>query len=170
MEKSKNTQNIQKYMKYPACNICYDTVDKINFRLNSIFETIFIKIRICINICTLWFYYIHIVSWLIQIQKKYGRFPKLTVRYALFIFRNNSQQAKEGEEQLSSQTRRSPLGIPKSQGLRETCRDALGCVFVILVSILVYFTDSNVAKYIDPLFAIISAISLFALSYSYSKY
>ncbi|XP_012350057.1 zinc transporter 1 isoform X1 [Apis florea] len=87
------------------------------------------------------------------------------------ILRRNvsSQQTKEGEQQLSSQTRRSPLGIPKSQGLRETCRDALGCVFVILVSILVYFTDSGVAKYIDPLFAIISSISLFALSYSYMK-
>ncbi|OAD52385.1 Zinc transporter 10 [Eufriesea mexicana] len=87
------------------------------------------------------------------------------------ILRRNvgSQEVKEGEQQLSSQTRRSPLGIPKSQGFRETCRDALGCVFVILVSLLVYFTDSGVAKYIDPLFAIISSISLFALSYSYMK-
>ncbi|XP_024226080.1 zinc transporter 1 isoform X2 [Bombus impatiens] len=93
----------------------------------------------------------------------------VTMNGDVILRRNSSQQAKEGEEQLSSQTRRSPLGIPKSQGLRETCRDALGCVFVILVSILVYFTDSNVAKYIDPLFAIISAISLFALSYSYMK-
>ncbi|CAL7949101.1 unnamed protein product [Xylocopa violacea] len=84
------------------------------------------------------------------------------------ILRRSSQEVKEGEQQLSPQTRRSPLGIPKSH-LRETCRDALGCVFVILVSILVYFTDSNVAKYIDPVFAIISAISLFALSYSYMK-
>lgn len=100
--------------------------------------------------------------------EKYGKFPKLI--HDLFVFRNvGSQEVKEGEQQLSPQTRRSPLGIPKSQGFRETCRDALGCVFVILVSLLVYFTDSGVAKYIDPLFAIISSISLFALSYSYSK-
>jgi len=50
------------------------------------------------------------------------------------------------------------------------CRDVLGCVFVILVSILVYFTDSEVAKYIDPVFAIISSISLFVLCYPYSMY
>lgn len=94
----------------------------------------------------------------------------VTMNGDVILRRNNSsQEVKEGEQQLSSQTRRSPLGIPKSQGFRETCRDALGCVFVILVSILVYFTDSNVAKYIDPLFAIISSISLFALSYSYMK-
>jgi len=60
--------------------------------------------------------------------------------------------------------------MPKSQGFREMCRDVLGCVFVILVSILVYFTDSEVAKYIDPVFAIISSISLFVLCYPYSMY
>ncbi|XP_076631749.1 zinc transporter 77C [Colletes latitarsis] len=87
------------------------------------------------------------------------------------ILRRNvdSQQMTKGERQLSTQTRRSPLGIPKSQGFRETCRDVLGCVFVMLVSTLVYFTDSNVAKYIDPLFAFISSISLFVLSYPYMK-
>lgn len=86
-------------------------------------------------------------------------------------FRNvSSQETKDGEQQLSAQTRRSPLAIPKSEGLRVMCRDVLGCVFVILVSILVYFTDSDVAKFIDPVFAIISSISLFVLCYPYSKY
>lgn len=87
------------------------------------------------------------------------------------LFRNvNSQETKDGEQRLSAQTRRSPLAIPKSQGFREMCRDVLGCLFVILVSILVYFTDSEVAKYIDPVFAIISSITLFVLCYPYSKY
>ncbi|KAL0111664.1 hypothetical protein PUN28_013093 [Cardiocondyla obscurior] len=82
----------------------------------------------------------------------------------------NLQETKNGEQQtLSVQTRRSPLAIPKSEGLREMCRDVLGCVFVILVSILVYITDSEVAKYIDPVFAIISSISLFVLCYPYMK-
>ncbi|KMQ95829.1 zinc transporter 1 [Lasius niger] len=81
----------------------------------------------------------------------------------------NSQDTKDGEQQLSAKTRRSPLAIPKSQGFREMCRDVLGCVFVILVSILVYFTDSDVAKFIDPVFAIISSISLFVLCYPYMK-
>lgn len=82
----------------------------------------------------------------------------------------SAQEAKDGGQQLSAHTRRSPLAIPKSQRFREVCRDVLGCVFVILVSILVYFTDSNVAKYIDPVFAIISSISLFVLCYPYSEY
>ncbi|XP_076244844.1 zinc transporter 77C [Calliopsis andreniformis] len=99
-----------------------------------------------------------------------GIFLHVTMNGDVILRRNvSSQQTKEGEQHLSSQTRRSPLGIPKSQGFRETCRDALGCVLVILVSVLVYFTDSGVAKYIDPLFAIISAILLFVLSYPYMK-
>jgi len=88
-----------------------------------------------------------------------------------WYFRNVSlRETKNGEQQLSAEIRRSPLARPKSEGLREMYRDVLGCVFVILVSILVYFTDSDVAKYIDPVFAIISSISLFVLCYPYSKY
>ncbi|XP_076660993.1 zinc transporter 77C isoform X2 [Halictus rubicundus] len=93
----------------------------------------------------------------------------VTVNGDVMLRRNvSSEPAKEGE-QLSPRTRRSPLGVPKSQGFRETCRDVLGCVFVMLVSVLVYFTDSDVAKYIDPLFAIISSVCLFVLSYPYLK-
>ncbi|EFN76190.1 Zinc transporter 1 [Harpegnathos saltator] len=91
------------------------------------------------------------------------------VCYILIGGNVSSQEVKDGEQQLSAQTRRSPLALPKSQGFRETCRDIFGCVFVVLVSILVYFTDSGVAKYIDPVFAIISSISLFVLCYPYMK-
>lgn len=99
-----------------------------------------------------------------------GVFLHVTEKGDVILCRNvNSQETKEGEQQLSAKTRRSPLAIPKSQGFREMCRDVLGCVFVILVSILVYFTDSDVAKYIDPVFAIISSISLFVLCYPYMK-
>ncbi|XP_012522395.1 zinc transporter 1 isoform X2 [Monomorium pharaonis] len=99
-----------------------------------------------------------------------GIFLHVTKSGDVILCRNvGSQETKDGEQQLSAQTRRSPLAIPKSEGLREMCRDILGCVFVILVSILVYFTDSDVAKYIDPVFAIISSISLFVLCYPYMK-
>ncbi|XP_025269677.1 zinc transporter 1 isoform X1 [Camponotus floridanus] len=99
-----------------------------------------------------------------------GIFVHVTEKGDIILCRNvNSQETKEGEQQLSAQTRRSPLAIPKNQGFREICRDVLGCVFVILVSILVYFNDSDVAKYIDPVFAIISSISLFVLCYPYMK-
>ncbi|XP_032668233.1 zinc transporter 1 isoform X2 [Odontomachus brunneus] len=99
-----------------------------------------------------------------------GIFLHVTKSGDVILRRNvSSQEAKEGEQQLSAQTRRSPLAIPKSQGFRETCRDIFGCVFVILVSILVYFTDSGVAKYIDPVFAIISSVFLIVLCYPYMK-
>lgn len=99
-----------------------------------------------------------------------GIFLHVTEKGDVILCRNvNLQEPKDGEQQLSAQTRRSPLAIPKSQGFRETCRDVLGCVFVILVSVLVYFNDSDVAKYIDPVFAIISSISLFVLCYPYMK-
>ncbi|XP_035733756.1 zinc homeostasis factor 1-like isoform X1 [Vespa mandarinia] len=86
------------------------------------------------------------------------------------IFRRNikSQPETEGEQRLAAQTR-SSLVVPRSQGFRRICRDVLGCIFVMLVSILVYFTDSDVAKYLDPVFAIISSISLLVLSYPYMK-
>lgn len=99
-----------------------------------------------------------------------GIFLHVTKSGDVILRRNvSSLETKDGEQRLSAQTRRSPLATPKSEGLREICRDILGCVIVILVSILVYFTDSDVAKYIDPIFAIISSISLFVLCYPYMK-
>ncbi|XP_020278232.1 zinc transporter 1 isoform X2 [Pseudomyrmex gracilis] len=99
-----------------------------------------------------------------------GVFVHVTKSGDVILCRNvNTEETKNGEQRLSAQTRRSPLAIPKSQGFKEICRDVLGCIFVILVSILVNFTDSDVAKYIDPLFAIISSISLFVLCYPYMK-
>ncbi|XP_018405783.1 PREDICTED: zinc transporter 1 [Cyphomyrmex costatus] len=99
-----------------------------------------------------------------------GIFLHVTKSGDVILRRNVSlEETKDGEEQLSAETRRSPLAIPKSEGLREIYRDILGCVFVILVSILVYFTESDVAKYVDPVFAIVSSILLFVLCYPYMK-
>ncbi|OXU22160.1 hypothetical protein TSAR_004239 [Trichomalopsis sarcophagae] len=78
----------------------------------------------------------------------------------------NTESMSEGE---TDQTRRSPIVVPKSQGLREMCRDVLGCVLVMIASCLVYFTDSQVAKFVDPIIAIISAVSLFFISLPYMK-
>ncbi|XP_058789246.1 proton-coupled zinc antiporter SLC30A1 [Phymastichus coffea] len=77
------------------------------------------------------------------------------------------QTSKEGNN--SDQTRRSPITLPRSQGVREMCRDVLGCFLVMIASCVVYFTDRQIAKYVDPIFAMISAISLFVLSYPYMK-
>ncbi|KAG8038471.1 hypothetical protein G9C98_006167 [Cotesia typhae] len=72
------------------------------------------------------------------------------------------------EQRLANPTRRSPLAIPRRQGFQEMCRDVLGCILVVVNSLLVYLTDAHLAKFFDPIFAIISSVSLFALSYPYS--
>lgn len=85
------------------------------------------------------------------------------------IFRTLSSQTSKETDSID-QSRRSPIRLPRSQGVREMCRDVLGCFLVMIASCVVYFTDSQIAKYVDPLFAMFSAISLFVLSYPYSKY
>jgi len=37
-------------------------------------------------------------------------------------------------------------------------------------ALTVFFTDSEVAKYVDPIFSIVSAVLLLVLSYPYSKF
>ncbi|XP_051170574.1 zinc transporter 1 [Leptopilina boulardi] len=62
------------------------------------------------------------------------------------------------------------LILTKSKGIREMCRDFLCCIFVILDSLIVYLSNSSYsARFIDPIFAILSSISLFTFSYSYMK-
>ncbi|XP_044593699.1 zinc transporter 1 [Cotesia glomerata] len=73
------------------------------------------------------------------------------------------------EQRLANPTRRSPLAIPRRQGFQEMCRDVLGCILVVVNSLLVYLTDAHLAKFFDPIFAIISSVSLFALSYPYLR-
>lgn len=55
------------------------------------------------------------------------------------------------------------------QGIREITRDVLGCVFVMLDSVLVYYSSPEVGKWVDPIVAIISTTLLFVFSYSYRK-
>ncbi|KAJ4452131.1 hypothetical protein ANN_03649, partial [Periplaneta americana] len=77
---------------------------------------------------------------------------------------------QKGERHLSAETRPASLPqIPQRQGIREMCRDIIGCIFVIGCSLIVYFTDQQVAKYVDPALSIVSAILLFVLSYPYMK-
>lgn len=45
-----------------------------------------------------------------------------------------------------------------------------GCLVVIVCSLIVYFTDQNVGKFVDPALSIFSAVLLLILSYPYSKY
>lgn len=41
---------------------------------------------------------------------------------------------------------------------------------MILCALIVYFTEENFAKYVDPALSILSAVLLLILSYPYSKY
>lgn len=79
---------------------------------------------------------------------------------------NNAEVPLKGKHQA----RRNPIVLPKGQGVRGICRDLLGCVLVMADSLLVYLTGSSFnARFVDPIFAIISSISLFVLSYPYMK-
>ncbi|XP_039295298.1 zinc homeostasis factor 1 [Nilaparvata lugens] len=77
-----------------------------------------------------------------------------------------------GQRRLSAQTRKHntvPLTSPKRQGLWETTRDVIGCVIVLLCSVIVYLTDESVAKYVDPALSILSAVLLLYFSSPYMK-
>lgn len=41
---------------------------------------------------------------------------------------------------------------------------------MIACSLIVYWTDEKIAKFVDPLLSIISAVLLLILSYPYSEY
>ncbi|XP_046747655.1 zinc transporter 1 isoform X2 [Diprion similis] len=77
-----------------------------------------------------------------------------------------------GEQRLAStetQNCSPAIRFPGRPGFRGIFRDVLGCVFVMLDSLIVYYTDPYVAKFVDPIIAIVSSASLFLLSYSYMK-
>lgn len=74
-----------------------------------------------------------------------------------------------GERRLSRTRTVPPPQYRQRQGCRETFRDIVGCVFVIICAILVYFTEQNVAKYIDPILSLISASVLMILSFPYMR-
>ncbi|KAK6626018.1 hypothetical protein RUM43_006322 [Polyplax serrata] len=79
---------------------------------------------------------------------------------------------RKGQRRLSSQSRRTTLTYspPQRQGIREMIRDIIGCIYVILCGLVVYFTTGHqFAKYLDPLISIVSATSLLSLSYPYMK-
>ncbi|XP_046666802.1 uncharacterized protein LOC124358546 [Homalodisca vitripennis] len=57
----------------------------------------------------------------------------------------------------------------KRQGMWGLSRDCVGCVVVIICAIVVHNSSSDVAKYVDPLFSIISATLVLLLSYPFMK-
>lgn len=62
-----------------------------------------------------------------------------------------------------------PISKPKRQGVCQVFRDIVGCLFVIVCAVAVYYSDRYVAKYIDPVLSMLSALFLLVLSYPYMK-
>ncbi|XP_065201708.1 calcium/manganese antiporter SLC30A10 [Planococcus citri] len=75
---------------------------------------------------------------------------------------------QNGERRLNLRSHPSSYSFI-SPGAQEMFRDVIGCVFVMICSTVVYFSDSESAKLADPILAIISAVSLLILSYPYIK-
>ncbi|XP_023723796.1 uncharacterized protein LOC111873371 isoform X1 [Cryptotermes secundus] len=83
----------------------------------------------------------------------------------------NKDSVRKGQRRLSAETNNTATSpqVLQRQGLREMCRDVLGCLIVILCALIVYFTEENFAKYVDPALSILSAVLLLILSYPYMK-
>ncbi|XP_026468217.1 zinc transporter 1-like [Ctenocephalides felis] len=76
---------------------------------------------------------------------------------------------REVEAIVSKSGKIKDVFLPRRQGGREIARDVMSSVFVIICSLFVYWTDPDVAKYVDPVISIISCLCLLWLSYPYMK-
>lgn len=76
----------------------------------------------------------------------------------------------KGQRRLSS-TKRQQIKpqYRQRQGCREMMRDVIGSVFVIICGLATFLTESHVAKFVDPLLAILSSTMLMYFSYPYMK-
>ncbi|CAH1159883.1 unnamed protein product [Phaedon cochleariae] len=81
------------------------------------------------------------------------------------------QTVQRGARRLSRSKTIHPTALPpkQRQGIWEMTRDVHGCILVIICALLIFFTDKNVAKYIDPIISLISAASIMVLSYPYMR-
>lgn len=81
---------------------------------------------------------------------------------------------RKGERRLSG-SRKHVAGmnyeVRKRQSVREMMRDICSNLFVIICSMIVYYTneDEDTSKFVDPLCAILSCVVLMTLSYPYMK-
>ncbi|XP_063710132.1 proton-coupled zinc antiporter SLC30A1 [Culicoides brevitarsis] len=83
----------------------------------------------------------------------------------------------DGGVKLGDKRKATAVKVPaKRQNLSETCRDVCSSIFVIICAILVYFcpvpandVDMDIPKYIDPVIAILSCVTLLYFSYPFMK-
>ncbi|XP_035794424.1 zinc/cadmium resistance protein-like [Anopheles albimanus] len=80
---------------------------------------------------------------------------------------------RKGDRRLSGSRRNgSPSQLrskSKRESVRELMRDICSTVFVIICSVIVYYTTEETAKFVDPVLSILSCVVLIVLSYPYMK-
>ncbi|XP_050091615.1 uncharacterized protein LOC126575114 [Anopheles aquasalis] len=80
---------------------------------------------------------------------------------------------RKGDRRLSGSRRNaSPSQLrskSKHESVRELMRDICSTIFVIICSLIVYYTTEETAKFVDPVLSILSCVVLIALSYPYMK-
>lgn len=82
-----------------------------------------------------------------------------------------NESVQRGERRLSrTKNIHSTILPPRHrQGLWEMIRDINGCILVIICALLIFFTEKDVAKYIDPVISLISVTVIMILSFPYMK-
>ncbi|KAJ8941396.1 hypothetical protein NQ314_010396 [Rhamnusium bicolor] len=80
-----------------------------------------------------------------------------------------NESIQRGERRLSRTKNIHSTILPprRRQGLWEMTRDINGCVLVIICALLIFFTEKDVAKYIDPIISLIAVTFIMILSYPY---
>ncbi|XP_022918718.2 proton-coupled zinc antiporter SLC30A1 isoform X1 [Onthophagus taurus] len=76
---------------------------------------------------------------------------------------------KQGGRRLSRTRTVPPPQRRERQSCREILRDITCSIIVILCSIIIYFTEAHIAKFIDPILAVVSSIIVLVLSFPYMK-
>ncbi|XP_057661443.1 uncharacterized protein LOC130897001 isoform X1 [Diorhabda carinulata] len=81
------------------------------------------------------------------------------------------QSLQQGARRLSRSKTIHPnvINHKQRQGFWEMTRDVNGCILVVICALMVYFSDKNTAKYIDPILSLISSTVTMFLSYPYMK-
>ncbi|KDR23794.1 zinc transporter 10 isoform X2 [Zootermopsis nevadensis] len=85
------------------------------------------------------------------------------------IVTKDSVQKDQCDMSTETQNPATSPQVLQRQGIRKISRDVLGCLVVIVCSLIVYFTDQNFAKFVDPALSIFSAVLLLILSYPNMK-
>ncbi|XP_066145198.1 proton-coupled zinc antiporter SLC30A1 [Euwallacea fornicatus] len=92
-----------------------------------------------------------------------------TFHQGSFLYVTESGDVVLNKVVVNGNTKQLHNATKKRQGLWEMTRDVVGCVLVIICSLTVIFIDPQMAKYVDPVVALVSSTTIMVLSYPYIK-